>query len=142
MNTSTYITPDDLQVRYQKLFTSLRDHIWEFDVVKSLAELEVSIYRRFLNKDDMLRNLEMLDSGIRETYQTLSAQDLDDFEKAFQYLQEGIESYEDVGAELYFVTQLPENSETITGEPESTEPVKRKFSIGNIIKEDDVLEEI
>lgn len=42
-----------LQSLYNKLYIRLREYIWDFKTVETLADLEVSVYRRFPSKEEV-----------------------------------------------------------------------------------------
>ena len=62
------ITSTDIQNKYQKLYTYLMDFLWDFDVFEKIADLEISIYDTFPDKDNMLKCLKELQYEIKDTY--------------------------------------------------------------------------
>ena len=42
-----------LQSLYNKLYIQLRKYIWDFKTVEDLADFEISVYRRFPDKEDI-----------------------------------------------------------------------------------------
>lgn len=136
-----FILPEDIQVKYQKLYTIMRDYIWEFDVVKALAQLEVSVYQKFPNKEDMQNNLETLDVSIRDTYSELSQADDEAFQKAYEQLESYIEQYDETrGCEIYSVVEVPtdidiDSTDDADANDSTSDSGKRKFTFGDITKE-------
>lgn len=47
------ITLQDLTRQYVKLYECVRNYIWPFATVQDLAELEIAIYNRFPNIEDV-----------------------------------------------------------------------------------------
>lgn len=135
------ITSTDIQNKYQKLYTYLMDFLWDFDVFEKIADLEISIYDTFPDKDNMLKCLKELQYEIKDTYEDLAENDDPGFEDAFKALQKSIDDYAPDNAlvELYSVEQpveLPNDTDE-----EDTEV----FRMGNIqhrhLDENDVDEE-
>lgn len=135
------ITSTDIQNRYQKLYTYLMDFLWDFDVFEKIADLEISIYDTFPDKDNMLKCLKELQYEIKDTYEDLAENDDPGFEDAFKALQKSIDDYNPDNAlvELYSVEQsveLPDDTDE-----EDTEV----FRMGNIqhrhLDENDEVEE-
>ena len=81
---NTVITSSDIQVRYEKLYKFLMEYLWEFSVVQEIADLELAIFKRFPDKDEMQRCLNKLKLSISQTYKELSEDDQTDFEDAVE----------------------------------------------------------
>lgn len=128
------ITSSDIQVKYEQLYEFLMEYLWEFTTVQALADLEIAIFKRFPDKDEMIRCLRKLKSDISYTYDEMAEDDLDEFKAAFEDLEDAIENYEEPGYELYGVEELIDDPDDIeaTDEIESVEPGKRKFKFGEI----------
>lgn len=128
------ITSSDIQVKYEQLYEFLMDFLWEFNTVQALANLEIAIFKRFPDRDEMLKCLRNLKSNISYTYNELAADDLDEFKTTFEDLEDAIENYEEPGYELYGVEELIDDPDDVaaTDEIESVEPDKRKFKFGEI----------
>lgn len=110
------ITSTDIQNRYQKLYTYLMNFLWDFDVFEKIAELEISIFDTFPDKDNMLKCLKELQYKIKDTYEDLTDNDDPGFEDAFKALQKSIDDYDPDNAlvELYSVEQpveLPDDTD-------------------------------
>lgn len=113
---NTVITSTDIQNKYQKLYTYLMDFLWDFDVFEKIAELEISIFDTFPDKDNMLKCLKELQYKIKDTYEDLTDNDDPRFEDAFKALQKSIDDYDPDNAlvELYSVEQpveLPDDTD-------------------------------
>ena len=50
----------DLTRQYVKFYAALRKYIWPYDTVEKLAELEIAIYNRFPDKDEIKSKFESL----------------------------------------------------------------------------------
>lgn len=135
---NTVITSSDLQVKYEKLYKFLMDFLWEFQTVQALANLEISIFKRFPDKDEMQRCLRELKSSIAATYNELTEDDEEEFQKTFEDLEKSIDEFENPGCELYGVEELVDNPDDVeaadnTDIGEDTEE-KKKFKLGDITK--------
>ena len=131
----TVVTSSDIQVKYEQLYKFLMDFLWEFTVVQSIAYLELAIFKRFPDKDEMLQRLNDLKRSISYTYNELERDDEVDFKKAVEDLEQAINDYEDPGCELYRVEEVVDSPEDIAASDDLNAPVgKRKFKIGNIKK--------
>lgn len=134
-STDTVITSADIQVKYEKLYKFLMDFLWEFKVVQDLANLEIAIFKRFPDKEEMLKRLRDLKLNISYTYNELSEDDEDDFKEAVEDLEETINGYEDPGCELYAVEEVVDSPEDILSASEVDAPDgKKKFKFGDIKK--------
>ena len=57
----------DLKKYYIKLYEEIRNYIWDFTTVKSLADLEISVFRRFPLISEVRTNFNQLYSCISRT---------------------------------------------------------------------------
>lgn len=137
----TAITSSDIQVRYEQLYTFLMEYLWEFKVVQALANLEISIFKRFPDKDEMSRNLQTLKRDISLTYNELDDNDEPDFKDAFEKLEEAIDAYDNAGCELYSVQEVIDDPEDVEASEEldyrsnlDSESKKKPFRFGDIEK--------
>lgn len=137
----TAITSSDIQVRYEQLYSFLMDYLWEFKVVQALANLEIAIFKRFPDKDEMQRCLTILKRDVSLTYNELNDNDEPDFKKAFEDLEEAIDEYDNAGCELYSVQEVIDDPEDVEASEDfnflddlDTESEKRPFRFGNIEK--------
>lgn len=125
------ITSIDIQNAYQKLYVFLMGYLWDYKVVEALANLEISCYKTFPDKDEMLKYLDELRKGIQATYNELSKEDEPEFEKACTRLANAIENYMPDSAlvEIYSVSEPIEvDSEVIDAD------TKEVFKAGDIVK--------
>ena len=136
--TKRVITSSDIQVEYEQLYQFLMDYLWEFKVVQALANLEIAIFRRFPDKDEMLRRVRELRLEVSHTFNDLAEDDEPDFKEAFEDLEEVIENYENSGCELYAVQEVIDDPEDVAAAEEidyaDTGSQKRAFRVGNISK--------
>lgn len=130
------ITSSDIQVKYEQLYEFLMEYLWEFTTVQALADLEIAIFKRFPDKDEMIRCLRKLKSEISYTYNEMAADDLEDFKEAFEDLEETIEDYGESSCELYSVEELIDDPDDIEAADGIDTPDfgsgKRKFKFGEI----------
>jgi hypothetical protein len=133
----TLTTSADIQVKYEHLYKFLMNFLWEFPVVQSIAKLEMAIFKKFPDKDEMLTCLYNLKKDISYTYNELDQDDDPEFKKAMEDLENTIEDYdeENTGCELYAVNEVLEDPRDISASDDMTLPNgKKKFKIGNIKK--------
>ena len=130
------ITSSDIQVKYEQLYQFLMDFLWEFRVVQSIANLEIAIFKRFPDKDEMLKCLRDLKLEISYTYNELEKDDEVEFKDAVDELEDAINNYEEPGCELYCVEEVIDDPDDVVDASEDIEsPIeKRKFEIGSIKK--------
>lgn len=60
------ISVKELQQEYNNLYTVLREYAWPMYVIENLADLEISIYQAFPDKDTVLLFLNRLASGVNK----------------------------------------------------------------------------
>lgn len=130
------ITSSDLQVMYEQLYTFMMQYLWEFQVVQALANLEIAIFKRFPDKDEMSNCLRELNYSISATYNELEDDDLPEFKKAYETLETAIADYEEVGCEIYSVQEIVDDSDEIDASEDIdvTSEEKEKFKFGEITK--------
>ena len=131
------ITSSDLQVKYEHLYSFLMNYLWEFTTVQALADLEIAVFQRFPDKEEMLKCLKELKTKISATYNELAEDDEEEFKETFDDLEQAIEEYdpENTGCELYAVEEFIDNKPDVTGSEDMNIPEgKRKFEFGEIRK--------
>lgn len=99
------ITSQDLQNAYLKFYPFMMKFLWDINTVMHLANLEISIYKRFVDIEEVRRNLNLLELDIRDTYKDSDLPELIDFEKTFEHLKDCVESYEESGYEIYRIAE-------------------------------------
>lgn len=135
--TDTVVTSADIQVAYEHLYSILMDFLWEFHVVQDIANLEISIFQRFPDKEEMQRCLQKLKFEIQHTYNELAEDDETEFKDAVEDLEQVIEDYdeENTGCELYAVEEFVEVPKPVSSSEDIDIPEgKHKFEIGDIKK--------
>lgn len=144
MNTNTdnqIITSADLQVAYMKLYSEMMKRLWNVNTVMHLANLEISIYKRFPDKEEMAKYMGLLESDIKDTFNTPDDPDAKSLKKKFELLSSKIDDFSsDTGYDIYSVTSnkdIPdigesEESEEIEEVEESVGPKKKKIKIADI----------
>ena len=143
------ITSSDIQVAYTKLYACMMNYLWDFNTVKNLANLEIAIYKRFPDKEEMEKYINLLEHDIDDTFNNPEYSDSEDFKKRFNVLKDYIENYDDTGYDIYTVESrldldaIKGEAEEVDSEEanifdegvvESGESKKKKFKIGKIIK--------
>lgn len=129
------ITSQDIQNRYIDLYLFMMDYLWDLKVVKELANLEIAIYKRFPDKDEMSNCLHTLHYDIQNTYNELADDGNGDFKKYYEALDDAIENFDpNSGYEIYTVASVLDPEEILEeGEvEESVEPEKKKINIKDI----------
>ena len=129
------ITSQDIQNRYIDLYLFMMNYLWDLRVVKELANLELAIYKRFPDKDEMSNCLHKLRYDIQATYNELAEDGEEDFKKYYEALDEAIEDFDaNTGYEIYMVASALNPEEILEeGEvEESIEPEKKKINIKDI----------
>ena len=135
--TKPVTTSSNIQVLYEHLYKFLMEFLWEFPVVQDLANLEISIFKRFPDKEEMQRCLSELKRDITLTYNELAKDDEVEFKEAFEELEAAIEDYEAPGVELYSVSEyISDVDDTVDAsddiESEDFDNGKKKFKFGDI----------
>lgn len=129
------ITSSDIQVKYEKLYSFMMDFLWEFTTVQALANLEIAIFKRFPDKDEMQKCLRDLNAKVFYTYNELDQDDESEFKDAYEDLEDAIENFEDPGCELYSVEEVIDDPDDVIASDElevNPNIEKRKFEIGDI----------
>lgn len=130
------ITSQDIQNRYIDLYLFMMNYLWDLKVVKELANLEIAIYKRFPDKDEMSNCLHKLRYDIQATYNELAENDEEDFKKYYEALDAAIENFDtNAGYEIYMVSSLLDPEEILEeaeSEKEDIEPEKKKIDIKDI----------
>ena len=129
------ITSQDIQNRYIDLYLFMMDYLWDLKVVKELANLEIAIYKRFPDKDEMSNCLHKLRYDIQATYNELAEDGEEDFKKYYEALDEAIENFDaNTGYEIYMVASTLDPEEILDEDEveESVEPGKKKINIKDI----------
>ena len=131
------VTSSDIQVKYEQLYKFLMDFLWEFNTVQDLANLELAIFKRFPDKEEMLNCLKLLKQRISYTYNELSEDDETEFEDAVNALEDAINNYdeENTSCELYSVEEVIDAPADIHArEDMNLLEGKKKFKFGEIKK--------
>ncbi len=129
------ITSSDIQVKYEQLYHFLMEFLWEFNTVQALADLEIAVFKRFPDKEEMQRCLRELKLSISYTYNELSEDDEAEFKETFEDLEEAIENYEEesAGCELYQGEEGIDDSDEVEASEDIDVPEgKKKFEFGEI----------
>lgn len=132
------ITSSDLQVKYEKLYEFLMNYLWEFTTVQALANLEIAIFKRFPDKDEIQKYLRELEADISRTYNELAEADEIEFKETFEDLKQAVEDYDEEKTclELYGVEEVIDDPDDVAAaegiEVPETGEGKKKFKFGNI----------
>lgn len=68
------ISLQDLERAYVKLYKKLREYIWDIPTVKDLANLEIAVYNRFPNINEVRQCTDKLRSDIQDVINTERSQ--------------------------------------------------------------------
>ena len=129
--TAETINSQDIQNVYMKFYTFMMQYLWNLDVVKNLANLEISIFQRFPDKEEMEKCLNALELQIKDTMKDEENPENKDFLESFETLKEYIQEYTDNGYEIYNL-QPAVNVEEILDESEDD----GKLHVGKIVKKE------
>lgn len=130
-STSEIINSQDIQNAYMNFYSYMMDYLWNLKVVKNLATLEISIFQRFPDKDEMENALNALEVEIRDTLNDEENPDSKDFKDSFEVMKDYIERYTDNGYEIW--NMQPEvNVEEILEEDDSD----GKLHVGKVVTKD------
>lgn len=132
---NTVITSSDIQVAYEQFYLFMMQYLWEFPVVQDLANLELAIFKRFPDKEEMQKCLRELNYSVSATYTELEQDDQPEFKEAYETLESAINDFEDPGCELYSVQEIL-NDDGVEASTDATLPEsdKEKFEFGDITK--------
>jgi len=64
------ISSADIQNSYNAMYKQLRKYIWDFSVVAALADLEIAVYKKFQNMNDIKARFYRLRSQIVDVLST------------------------------------------------------------------------
>ena len=88
------INSQDIQNAYMKFYSYMMDYLWGMKTVMNLANLEIAIFKRFPEQEEMARYLRLIDIDIRDTINSNDElPEIQEFKEAFEALSECIESY-------------------------------------------------
>ena len=88
--TAETINSQDIQNAYMKFYAFMMQYLWNLDVVKNLANLEISIFQRFPDKEEMEKCLNALELQIKDTMKDEENPENKDFLESFETLKEYI----------------------------------------------------
>ena len=133
MNSPEVIISSDIQNAYIKFYSSMMQYLWDIETVMNLAKLEIAIYKRFPDKEEMEKYIEAIERDIRDTINDSENPDSKEFKKRFEVLRDYIESFENPGLEIWSMNPIKEveSSEEIE-EITEEKPEKKKIKIGKI----------
>ena len=85
------ISSSKIQVSYNHLYDQLRNYIWSPEVVKDIADLEISAYKAFPDLEDMRKCYDRLKRDVK--YEVKDDEELDE---AFDDLNESLNAANDL----------------------------------------------
>lgn len=129
--TSESINSQDIQNVYMKFYTFMMQYLWNLDVVKNLANLEIAVFQRFPDKEEMEKAVNALEIQIKDTMKDEENPENKGFLESFETLKEYIQEYTDNGYEIYNL-QPAVNVEEILEESEDD----GKLHVGKIVKKE------
>jgi len=125
------ITSSDIQSAYTRFYTYMMKYLWDINTTMDLAKLEIAIYKRFPDQDEMKECLYRLEKDIDDTYRDEDDPNSKDFKKKFEVLKDYIEKYNTPGFDIYRVE--PElDLDEIKGESEEAHDDENIFDEENI----------
>lgn len=129
------LTSQDLQNDYIDFYKCMMNHLWDMKVVTNLANLEIAIFKRFPDKEEMEKYINLLEPDIRDTLKAEEDVDSGEFRKSFEVLKTDIENFEEIGYDIFAIEQAIDVQE-ILGEDSSDEDEsnKKTIKVSKIIK--------
>lgn len=91
----------ELQAKYNNLYEQIRKYIWRFDVVNSLADLEIEVYKSFPDINQVRKYFYALNYGVSDT-----ARDDEDLKSALDSFKDMIESDDDIYTNILRVNEV------------------------------------
>lgn len=82
------VTSSELQYAYNKFYIQMRLYIWDFEVVESLVDLEMNIYKAIPSILDIKKSLKSLK---RLIWNTVKEDETGDFKRSFEKLENLVE---------------------------------------------------
>lgn len=128
---SEIINSQDIQNKYMDFYSYMMQYLWNLKVVQNLANLEISIFQRFPDKEEMEKALNALEVEIKDTFNDEENPESKEFKEAFETLKEYIEEYTDNGYDILNL-QPAVNVEEILEESEDD----GKLHVGKIVKKE------
>ena len=128
------ILSQDIQNYYIKFYACMMQYLWDMRTVMNLANLEISIFKRFPDKEEMENNIRLLESDIYDTIREAKGFDNPEFEKTFTKLKDAIADYQDTGYDIYQI-QEKINIEDIKAQSKAegqSEPKKMHIKVGHL----------
>lgn len=95
------ITQQDLARQYVKLYECVRQYIWPYETVVDLANLEISVYNRFPDKEEVKKNFDQFYRDIE-----LECQQDEDLKKQVKAFRELLDSDENIYSKLLVVNEV------------------------------------
>ena len=127
-----------LQSLYNKLYIQLRKYIWDFKTVEDLADFEISVYRRFPDKEDIEKVFYRLKRDITTSYIYREDDDLKYAVEAFEnQLDETDQFYADLDTFREVVDTNENDDSEEQEESEDSEFTEDDFRVEEIEEEPD-----
>jgi len=135
VNKKEVLTSQDLQNDYIDFYKCMMNHLWDMKVVTNLANLEIAIFKRFPDKEEMEKYINLLEPDIRDTLKAEEDVDSGEFRKSFEVLKTDIENFEEIGYDIFAIEQAID-VQKILGEDSSDEDEsnKKTIKVSKIIK--------
>lgn len=131
---SEIITAKDIQGAYLQFYPNIMQYLWSMKVVTTLANLEIAIYKAFPDKDEMERYLNSLEIEIRDTFNDEEDPKAEAFKKSFEHLKNYVESYKDLGYDIYNVPSITSIDDIKNAsEPEEEPTEKKTLHVGKLV---------
>lgn len=127
-----------LQSLYNKLYIQLRKYIWDFKTVEDLADFEISVYRRFPDKEDIEKVFYRLKRDI--TTSDIYRED-DDLKYAVEAFEDQLDETDQFYADLDTFREVVDTNENDDSEEqeesEDSEFTEDDFRVEEIEEEPD-----
>ena len=128
------ITSQDIQNDYMKFYSCMMQYLWSEKAVEHLAELEISIFKRFPDKEEMSNCIRILEYDIADTYKDEEDMQAKEFKKNFELLKEDIEDFEEVGYDIFKIDEVKDVDKILDEDIEESTPKEKKtIQVGKIV---------
>ena len=91
----------DIQAAYNYLYECMRNYIWDVDVIEILANIEVTSYDAFVDRDKLAKLLDSLYREIKDCFE-----DDEDFETAYTEFKDIVDGDDAQYVPLYKVNEV------------------------------------
>lgn len=115
-------TSEDMQRAYRKFYDEMRNYLWDMETLEKLADLEVVVFDRFIDKEQLEKSIKDIEFAIRSQ---MNEEDSEDLKNAFEKMKETSEIEYDPWAPLPAIPMPGQNPDTEVRHNEDQEEHKR-----------------